>query len=1041
MTDFVGELAARIDAVLPHFEIGTTNEMTAPLIHELSSRVALFPAFFQYLPDVRDLHRIQICLTLLKALICRRGCLLSAEALANGVLGPLMELWRSVPSDFFQVPSFTSLICQSIATAYRLLFERSDGAATFEELFEMVARPPEDRPDFPVLGLIVMTAIVERFKEKMAHLTDATHRVLALTFRNTTLFRYFHTACQCLNSPSPDLLSAAMDLLFACLQYDTKSDVLDDTYQFTVPQDMIGFCMSTEVPRELFRIYHAYFSDPAKGPVTKATRVLDILPYFSASGTSQGTVAQLATPRLTYLDFIARELKDIVISDGLPMEHVLGLSRLLLKVAFLIPVVEFLGLDVAWEFFANVHAFSCRLFGELGSPDLWHSCMNMLKFWAKLGRVGPGRARELPAPYVEFFQTVFSAFVEGLLAPVPALASEFRQCEHFETRTFVGDVAPLWGVAEIVPQHATEVVRGLMDRLTADLVGGAASAATAHRLALLVLTVAARIDVRTFSLVVGADAVSQLASLISGVLALVAATDGRMDVLAASLGESLEVLEGAITHFVVLFRRDYLGEPKPITNHVYAALVPPGTRQDVFNLFVDRFLRDLRTLVHFPQLLGQILDFLHALLTPSEGEATCAMAASHALLQGLTHRELFLDFSGVDPAQSRRLLLVLNKIYAKSIKTASGWMQFLDHFDSRFAAIAGGAYAHEHQIFCLYQEIYGMLRGLSSYRDYLIVFRWFMGRHVEDTLSAIRAQAQRPLVAHAVARAWYLLASNKGKKLILPSASAEGIQLFRESLRVIGALIQCLDESNDQKYLICKIIRPSLSETYANFGVMELYGDTSLDEMLAVFFRIIATWEFSEISQLRKGVRVILETIEAVLATRPNRLDDARLALVTQFIAQTLLWQDESKFDVKWSSTQNCFRLACKCLQQLMLFCLGRSGVDWALFRRHFIAITDQLCHPKYQIADPVAGPLCYCVKMDPAFVQSVFQGVYESFDEQYRSEIQAIVEQALSVVDRVTAPDQLQRFRAALNNFQRDIMRYSIELAEVPGIADFFRM
>jgi hypothetical protein len=68
---------------------------------------------------------------------------------------------------------------------------------------------------------------------------------------------------------------------------------------------------------------------------------------------------------------------------------------------------------------------------------------------------------------------------------------------------------------------------------------------------------------------------------------------------------------------------------------------------------------------------------------------------------------------------------------------------------------------------------------------------------------------------------------------------------------------------------------------------MELYGDASL-------FRSIAMWEFSEISQLRTGVRVILETIEAVLATRPIRFNDARLALLTQFIAQTLPWQDES---------------------------------------------------------------------------------------------------------------------------------------------------
>jgi hypothetical protein len=48
----------------------------------------------------------------------------------------------------------------------------------------------------------------------------------------------------------------------------------------------------------------------------------------------QSTVVQLATPRLTYLDFIAGELMDIVI------------------------------LDIAYEFFANVHTFSRRLFEE-----------------------------------------------------------------------------------------------------------------------------------------------------------------------------------------------------------------------------------------------------------------------------------------------------------------------------------------------------------------------------------------------------------------------------------------------------------------------------------------------------------------------------------------------------------------------------------------------------------------------------------------------------------------------------------------------------
>jgi hypothetical protein len=105
---------------------------------------------------------------------------------------------------------------------------------------------------------------------------------------------------------------------------------------------------------------------------------------------------------------------------------------------------------------------------------------------------------------------------------------------------------------------------------------------------------------------------------------------------------------------------------------------------------------------------------------------------------------------------------------------------------------------------------------------------------------------------------------------------------------------------------------PSLSETYVNFGIMQLYNDTSLDEMLAVFFRILGTREFSQIRELKKGVRVILTKIEAIVMTRPNKLDDTRLLLVTPFIGQMLLWPDKSKFETKRNPNQNCFRVACR---------------------------------------------------------------------------------------------------------------------------------
>jgi hypothetical protein len=596
-----------------------------------------------------------------------------------------------------------------------------------------------------------------------------------------------------------------------------------------------------------------------------------------------------------------------------------------------------------------------------------------------------------------------------------------------------------------------EIIADLIEQNTDELVAAPDEPGTigaVYRLTMLMLIVSAKIQIRQYPGVT-ADDIGQLARLIGAVFRYVVQTDAILPIIANADGVRSYVvsLEKAVMRFVFAFRRDYLSPAKPAIEQVYATL--EGDQHAAFDLFVNRFLRDLELFLAFPELLEEISKFLLELITESEKDpSTKEFVVSNTMLQGLTQRELFLNFSVVENFEKCKLLLsLLNRIYARSIKTVDGWAPFLAHFDDRFASIAARRYGNAHAIFCLYREVCGVLSGNCGYRDYLIIFRWFLARHVDDTLACIRSQGGSMNTILAIGRAWCLLCSNKGKKLVLPPASAEGIVLFQSSLKVIQALVEAVMDTDDRTMLICKIIRPSLSENYANFGVMDFYGDPSLDQMLQIFFAILDGWEFDQVKALKNGARTILEAIHAIIQHRPAKFEEGdRSALVLNFLWRTLGWKQST--EQVWSLSENCFKHACNCLQDLMLFLLPKDGIDWSIFRQHFITLMDVLFAPPSPngpkigpVIDMVAGPLCYLAKMDSAFVEVTFRAICNGFDEQYREAVGGLLHTAFETVEQVTSPDQLQKFRHALNQFKKEVLRYSIQLFDIPGFLDFCQM
>jgi hypothetical protein len=571
-------------------------------------------------------------------------------------------------------------------------------------------------------------------------------------------------------------------------------------------------------------------------------------------------------------------------------------------------------------------------------------------------------------------------------------------------------------------EHITSIVGDLLNILQTR-----PSGEIVLRLALLVLVATARIPSRTYSGF--RDGYSGIAALILSVFGVIERTN-QMG-LVSDFDPYLSALESAITHFAVSFRREYFASDKPPIDQIYCLI--KRSRKDAFDLFVGRLLNDLSRFTLFPDLLEQILAFFETLLCGlnNETDSLKELISQNEVLQGLIQRRLFLGFSELsDVSKARRFVAMLNRIYARAIKSPDAWKQFLLFFDEQFEKIQAKAFQDGKDIFFLYREIYGAIKGAVGLCDYLLVFRWFIRKHFRDTVNALRAHVRDVNVTGAIFRTWYLICSNPGKKLVLPAGSSEGLTLFHCTLEIIEILSENGSEAN--LMMICKMIRPSMCEKYANFGVMQLYHDESLAKMIGGFFAILEHWDFQSIAQIPKALSTILMTIESITTVCPQFLSEARFELVCDFLWRCLLIPSDEKGEV--------FKLACSCLKGLMEYLLNIPDKGlWHVFRPHFVALLDSLITSERTLGDFAACPICFIMKMDGEFVQRVFERICGSFDEQFRGGVSDQLSELLAKTAEVSSPDQISKFRRPLNSFKSAVLKYAIRLSNIPEFVQFF--
>jgi len=160
-------------------------------------------------------------------------------------------------------------------------------------------------------------------------------------------------------------------------------------------------------------------------------------------------------------------------------------------------------------------------------------------------------------------------------------------------------------------------------------------------------------------------------------------------------------------------------------------------------------------------------------------------------------------------------------------------------------------------------------------KSFWLFFDWIYPYH-DVILKAVESNYDHP-VSITVLRFVSELANNRSSRLNFEITSANGILLFREISKIIctfGNLILGRLTTEERKYtdiykgiIICfNILENALKGRYISFGVMKLYGDKALTEVINTYYKLMLFVPLSDminIPKLSKAHFSLLETFSS----------------------------------------------------------------------------------------------------------------------------------------------------------------------------------
>ncbi|KAH0790383.1 hypothetical protein GPJ56_005679 [Histomonas meleagridis] len=670
---------------------------------QFKSHLEYLPIFLNYLNQIAnsDMQLFGIFLVI-KELLTNRGCLLNVQQLQQQV-EILMNAVTRFASTIAKTTPTTNICSDAVGLSYRLLAElMMPEIQPFQPLFRLFE---SSDPLICHLSLNIMISVVRNIKKPLRHYTDIQQRSLQTNFQQTQLALYFQAATNAISGPlSQTLSAAALSLMLECLNFTPNKDI--DKFYFVIPANMICFYQNTSIPEAMFRIYHQNLN--TNEYLLKSA--IEILLYFSSANETSWN--QIANSRITFYQYIARNLTDIL-NQTIQLEVLLPISRLVFKFSTIVPLNMFLqDQNISVPFFMSVKNISNQAFQSIADPRVKEASMYFLRFWSRLATYC--RSNTLPPEFIQLFPDVFDSYVTSILNSITNDITYDTFISRFNNfSTFIDENKALWSIAIVCPQHSAEYISGIIATFTQQITTdpqNPESQITILRLIILLLIITSRFVTYTLS----GELIPQLVILLNCIFGFINNTNQVFEQLVQTY-PMFSFVEQSLCYFASNFKRDYL---LPKSNHiyeneVYKQLDGVNNPHIAFDILVNRFLHDLKIFTNSPALLENILRFIQDLAYKQDNSNIKTYIANNELLQALINRQIILDFksSTTNIKNMHTLIPFLNTIYARSIRNNEQWLQFLRHFDQQFVNLAASNYESDIDVYYLYREIDGVLKG------------------------------------------------------------------------------------------------------------------------------------------------------------------------------------------------------------------------------------------------------------------------------------------------------------------------------------------
>jgi len=1004
----------------------------------LASRLENLSLFIQQLfvstNNPKRIFGILKCITLS---LEKRGCLLDTNQL-DTELKKLIEFTKQnhillTKTEYLYL--FNAL-AEAFSYFYRYLYELCFPNYSFESLFSLVQSGNNELK----IALEIMRSVVDIIKKNMPHLTENQQRSLHTSFFRNHLRDFFDIAQRIIGNPNHPSVGIALVLMLNCLKFYSRQDesaifrreeqFLTD---FQVPEDWTNYFTSTEIATRLFAVFHAHGRD---NQILNNT--LDALMCYSACMSSLYRVSEY---KLSFIDYMASQITQIIQIQVQNEEIHLSLTRLVYTIGCIVPIQQFLSCESCVPFFESVRDLSLYSFeNHKREKNAFY-----LKFWARLVLSCSKVQYDYPGEFLSLFSYIFCEYINKLLETMQEKSDDEYNYQLMQAA--MEDYESLWIISAISPDECVDFILSVYDSLINSVVSLASIEDTDSslvRLHYLNLIISSRIllSKNGRNLIINEkpfyiDYPNHFSRLFTAIFNSIIMTTNIKGQLTTECLDSFTYYEMSILHFACLFKRDYFQPKKSHVPLVYQGMSIVTDGKQSFDFLINRFMDDLSDIKGAPSLLYEILKFIDDVSYSGQSEGLQDLASNNEYIIALTERRAEIALDG-EYSSLKRLIPLLNQIYARNIKTSDGWAKFIPYFDQKFNSIRADGFKSSGQIFILFRELRGVLKGIISCVHFLLIFRWFMENHIADTINCIQTQGNSILVIKAISQVWHFYSSNRGRKLILPNKSVEGITLFKNSLQIIKSIMDFVEDDSDniKLQIIVKIVQPSISEKYMNFGIMEFFNDFSLNEMLDVFIMILGGWSYNQISTIEKSHLAMIKTITSCADICPSVIlnSNERFKEVSMFLLKCLLHTNDENNLAAWKS-------ACEALTKFMQFAATSGLPDmWGNFESHFVAILHGVINLPAPTVDSAASPFFLMIRNNKDFVQNVMSSIISAYEEMFAEKVKVLFEDLVEkAITSASTMDASRPFKYSLSNFKTQMRRLAIQLYEIPELEMYF--